>query len=69
MVKVKASYSLVYDVDELAADFIEWMDDYPLNVDALKEFILDRFISFEHGTIDVSTSGHRAINLELVEEE
>lgn len=51
--KIKVTHSFVYDTDdkEFFNEYLEYMDDHPLTISSLNEFIIDRFINpnFDRG--------------------
>ena len=55
--KIKVTHSFIYDTEnqDFFNEFQEYMDDHPLTLPALEEFVIDRFINpnFDMGGITV----------------
>ena len=45
--KIKITYSMVYDIDNLMPEIKSWGLDYPITSNTIEDFIKDRFISPE----------------------
>ncbi len=45
--KIKITYSMVYDIDKLMPEIKSWGLDYPITSNTIEEFIKDRLISPE----------------------
>jgi hypothetical protein len=43
--KIKITYSMVYDIDKLMPEIKAWGLDYPITNNTIEDFIKDRFIS------------------------
>jgi hypothetical protein len=45
--KIKMTYTKVYDYEEIKGEFVDSMQDHRLTLEALTEFIYDRFINMQ----------------------
>lgn len=43
--KLEVTHTVVYDLDEILPEFIESQGDHDLTIDAICDFVIDRFIS------------------------
>lgn len=58
--KIEVTHTAVYDIDALMPEFIESQGDHDLTLDALSNFIFDRFIN---PNFDVSGDSSTTINI------
>jgi hypothetical protein len=60
--KIKITYSMVYDIDKLMPEIKSWGLDYPITSNTIEDFIKDRFISPEL----LDTNKEAKINMEYL---
>lgn len=61
--KVRLTYTVDYDVDELMPEILAWADDHSVDFPMIQSFLIDRFISPEL----LDTSGPHSVNLRVVQ--
>ncbi len=60
--RIKITYSMVYDIDKLMPAIKSWASGYPITSNTIEEFIKDRFISPEL----LDTNKEAEINMEYL---